>query len=378
MENKYQNFPFILSYSFRNTSGKEIESCRSDLPVLPASNMKILTGFVAFRLLGPEYKFITKVRFAGKHLIFSGGPTPLLDFNGIREITKSLALNAGGLNHGKISVKTQNARIDRESINQAWNYADSAYSYQPRVTNFSLNENCMPKDKSKHDFDLLALHNSEDSFVPVRSPLNNIKVELNNATAEPDTSGSKGRSAIVIHEEGMDSIIDHMETVSCNYSAEVLFKFLSYAKTNRPGSWASSSKILVNELSNFLGYDPRISVSDGSGLSRSNFLNTSFLSDLIMKIHLNDGDAFIRHLPRPGVGTLKNRLKSHQKALIFAKTGSLTGVAALSGYIFSTDTSFSIIVNNYLGKHKPSSFIDEILESFLSTNEISGSGISKK
>ena len=378
MGNKYQNLPFILSYSFRNASGKEIEASRSNLPVLPASNMKILTGFVAFRLLGPEYQFITRVKFDGKRLIFSGGPSPLLDFNGLRQITKSLGFNAGDLKDNDFSVKTQNARIDRESINPAWNYADSAYSYQPKITNFSLNENCMPRGNSSHEFDLQDIHDSEDSFVPVMNPLNNIKAELKNAVAESDKNGIKRRSVVAFHVERLDSILEHMETVSCNYSAEILFKYLSYAKTNKPGSWANSSNVLVDELSNFLGYNPGIYVSDGSGLSRYNFLNTSFLSDLIMKIHLNDGDAFIKHLPKPGAGTLKNRLKFYQKALIFAKTGSLTGVAALSGYIYSIDTSFSIVVNNYLGNDKPSALIDEILASFLSTNETPGSGISKK
>ena len=378
MENKYQNFPFVLSYSFRDTSGKEIQSFRSNLPVLPASNMKILTGFAAFRLLGPEYKFITKVKSNGKELIFSGGPSPLLDFKSLKAITKSLGLNFEDIKGGKLSIKMRNSRIDRQTINPAWNYADSSYSYQSKITNFSLNENCMAKDSSNHEFNLLDLHDHEDRFVPVRNPFNNIKDELNKAVAECSNDVSKGGSEGTFHVESLDNILDHMEPVSCNYSAEILFKYLSFAKTKKLGSWANSSSILIDEISKFIGYDPGIYVSDGSGLSRSNFLNTSFLSDLIMKIHLNDGDAFIKHLPKPGTGTLKNRLKSNKKALIFAKTGTLKGVAALSGYIFSTDTSFSIIVNNYLGNHKPSSFIDEILESFLSTNEISRPGISKK
>ena len=378
MENKYQNFPFVLSYSFRNTSGKEIQSFRSNIPVLPASNMKILTGFVAFRLLGPEYKFITKVKANGKELKFSGGPSPLLDFNGLKAITESIGLNSDDLKDGKLSIKTRNSRIDRQTLNPAWNYADSAYSYQPKITNFSLNENCTAKDGSNHGFDLLDIHDHEDRFVPVRNPTNNIKAELVNTISGSNKDASEGRGEVAFHEESLDSILFHMEPVSCNYSAEILFKYLSYAKTKKQGSWARSSSILIDEISKFIGYDPGISVSDGSGLSRSNFVNTSFLSDLIMKIHLNDGDEFIRYLPKPGFGTLKNRLKSNQKDLVFAKTGSLTGVAALSGYIFSIDTSFSIIINNYLGNHKPSYFIDEILESFLSTGEIPSAGLSKK
>ncbi|EQD42995.1 D-Ala-D-Ala carboxypeptidase, partial [mine drainage metagenome] len=151
--------------------------------------------------------------------------------------------------------------------------------------------------------------------------------------------------------------LEHMETVSCNYSAEVLFKYLSFAETDKSGSWVESSKVLVEVLTNFLGYDPELSIHDGSGLSRSNFLKTSVLSDLLMKIHKNYGDAFIRHLPVPGKGTLRNRLINWESEKIHAKTGSLTGVAALSGYIYSRDIAFSIIINNYLGTDKMSSII---------------------
>ncbi|MGC8514897.1 MAG: D-alanyl-D-alanine carboxypeptidase [Thermoplasmata archaeon] len=371
MKNNYNNSPFIVSYSFRDTAGKEIQSFRSNLPVLPASNMKILTGFVAYRLLGNDYEFITEVKKEDNKITFYGGPTPLLDFSSLSEISESLNLSAHDMKENVLTLRTKNERIDKHNTNPAWNYADSAYSYQPRISNFSLNENCKPKDTSLHDFSLQDLHESEDNFIPVQSPRNNMKNGLIDTKSKHIGQKIAAKNGSAMHAERLEDILEHMETVSCNYSAEVLFKYLSYARTFKPGSWGNSSTILVDELIKFLGYDPIISVADGSGLSRSNFLNTSFLSDLIMKIHLNDGDTFIRHLPEPGKGTLKNRLKSHQGAVIHAKTGSLTGVAALSGYIFSMDTSFSIIINNFLGSEKMTSIIDNMLVQFLSENEVS-------
>ena len=371
MKNIYNNSPFILSYSFRDTAGKEIQSFRSNLPVLPASNMKILTGFVAYRLLGNDYEFITEVKIEDNKITLDGGPTPLLDFSSLSEISEALDLSAHHMKENVLTLKTKNERIDNLNLNPAWNYADSAYSYQPKISNFSLNENCKPKDTSLHDFSLQDLHESEDNFIPVRSPRNNIKNGLIDTNSRKTGQKISAKNGSLRHAERLENILEHMETVSCNYSAEVLFKYLSYARTLRQGSWKNSSTILVDELIKFLGYDPGISIADGSGLSRSNFLNTSFLSDLLMKIHLNDGDSFIRHLPEPGKGTLKNRLKPYKSAVIHAKTGSLTGVAALSGYIYALDTSFSIIVNNYLGSEKMTSIIDNILDQFLSENEIS-------
>jgi D-alanyl-D-alanine carboxypeptidase/D-alanyl-D-alanine-endopeptidase (penicillin-binding protein 4) len=370
IKNKSDDLPYVLSYSFRH-NGKEIQSFRSNLPVLPASNMKILTGFSSYKLLGMNHKFITEVKQEGKHIIFSGGPSPLLDFSSIESITDSLGIGNQDLGHSDLVIKTRNNKIDHHPVNPSWNYDNSAYSYQPKITNFSLNENCIPKNSSLHSFTLQDLHEREDTFIPAKNPRNNLKNGIIGISSKKHEKLEKGKGGSAIHAERLGDILDHMETVSCNYSAEVLFKYLSYARTSIPGSWKSSSMILMDELKKFLGYDPHISVADGSGLSRSNFVNTSFLSDLIMKIHLKGGDDFIRCLPKPGVGTLKNRLKSYHNALIFAKTGSLTGVAALSGYIYSIDTSFSIIINNYLGSEKMTSIIDDILIQFLSENEIS-------
>jgi D-alanyl-D-alanine carboxypeptidase/D-alanyl-D-alanine-endopeptidase (penicillin-binding protein 4) len=370
MKNKSDDLPYVLSYSFRH-NGKEIQSFRSSLPVLPASNMKILTGFVSYKLLGMNHKFVTEVKREGKHIIFSGGPSPLLDLRSIESITESLGIGNQELKHSDLAIKTRNNKIDHHPLNPSWNYDNSAYSYQPKITNFSLNENCMPKNSSLQSFTLQDLHEKEDTFIPVKNPKNNLKNGIIGTSSKKRGKQDEEKSRSAIHAERLEDILDHMETVSCNYSAEVLFKYLSYSRTSKPGSWKSSSVILVDELKKFIGYDPQISVADGSGLSRSNFLNTSFLSDLLMKIHLKGGDDFLRHLPKPGVGTLKNRLKSYHNALIYAKTGSLTGVAALSGYIYSMDTSFSIIVNNYLGSEKMTSIIDNILMQFLSENQVS-------
>ncbi len=371
MEYKHDNLPFILSYSFRDISGKEVQSYRSRLPVLPASNMKILTGFAAFNRLGMNHEFITEVRRDGSRVIFSGGPSPLLDSNSLQQIVSSLNIGNGNSESREIVLRNTGSRIDRMSINPSWNYEDSNYSYQPRITNFSLNENCIPKPGLFHEFSLQDLHESEDSFVPVRNPALAMKHGILNAIENTLLPGDSGTEAVTVHAEKLEDILEHMETVSCNYSAEVIFKYLSFAQTGIPGSWKDSSRALTEGLANFLGYDPGISVNDGSGLSRSNFLKTSILSDLLMKIHQNDGDQFIGHLPVPGKGTLRNRLKKWESEKIHAKTGSLTGVAALSGYIYSRDVAFSIIINNYLGADKISYIIDRILGSFLSGNEVS-------
>ncbi|HEX4850472.1 MAG TPA: D-alanyl-D-alanine carboxypeptidase, partial [Puia sp.] len=60
-------------------------------------------------------------------------------------------------------------------------------------------------------------------------------------------------------------------------------------------------------------------------------------------------DRMKRLLPTGGKGTLTNYYKQDSN-YIFAKTGSLTGVICLSGYLFSQKNHlliFSILVNNH-------------------------------
>ena len=73
----------------------------------------------------------------------------------------------------------------------------------------------------------------------------------------------------------------------------------------------------------------------------------------------------------PGGGsdsTLKNRLESvHSK--VKAKTGGLSGVSCLSGYIFSEKygpVAFSMLMNGYTGPAKPYKRLqDKIINLFL-------------
>jgi D-alanyl-D-alanine carboxypeptidase/D-alanyl-D-alanine-endopeptidase (penicillin-binding protein 4) len=89
-------------------------------------------------------------------------------------------------------------------------------------------------------------------------------------------------------------------------------------------------------------------LADGSGLSRRNLATPQAIVQLL-QIFANNS-LFRQSLPIAGVdGTLKRRFQNLDQGSLYAKTGTLTGAIALSGYANSLEypeVVFSIIVNN--------------------------------
>jgi len=90
---------------------------------------------------------------------------------------------------------------------------------------------------------------------------------------------------------------------------------------------------------------------DGSGLSRANLVKPAAFIALLESMRLANGsDVFYHSLPVAGMsGTLRDRFRNTAvEGKVHAKTGTLRGVKALSGYLEHSDyemLAFSIVVN---------------------------------
>jgi serine-type D-Ala-D-Ala carboxypeptidase/endopeptidase (penicillin-binding protein 4) len=103
-----------------------------------------------------------------------------------------------------------------------------------------------------------------------------------------------------------------------------------------------------------LGVEPSgYTLFDGSGLSRLDLITPNTAIKLLRYMYDSPArENWLSVLPVGGQdGTLSNRFGGTAAAgRVYAKTGSLSHVSALSGYIQRTDGSwvaFSILVNNY-------------------------------
>lgn len=102
-----------------------------------------------------------------------------------------------------------------------------------------------------------------------------------------------------------------------------------------------------------MGIDPRwIRQADGSGLSRHNVATPRVFVEILRAMYYSPKrEVFHASLPVAGMsGTLINRMRATPaQGTVYAKTGTLTGVRALSGYIhhpYYGVLVFSIIANN--------------------------------
>ena len=118
--------------------------------------------------------------------------------------------------------------------------------------------------------------------------------------------------------------------------------------------------LLTHDLKN-LPHPPQW--EDGSGLSRYNlFTPRDFVSVLTLMREKFSEERLWNILPTGGKGTLKNYYQQH---FVHAKTGTLTGVVALSGYLLTKKNKtlvFSVLVNNH---HESATNVRRAVERFL-------------
>jgi serine-type D-Ala-D-Ala carboxypeptidase/endopeptidase (penicillin-binding protein 4) len=124
------------------------------------------------------------------------------------------------------------------------------------------------------------------------------------------------------------------------------------------GAAAKDGIKLIDSLISLAGHNPGDYVlADGSGVSHYNLISTELINDILKYFFFNQYDLYQKlysSFPAAGVdGTLRTRMKkSSSENNVHAKTGTLSGVSSLSGYLSSTKgnlLSFSIMLQNYRG-----------------------------
>ncbi|MEU4291542.1 D-alanyl-D-alanine carboxypeptidase/D-alanyl-D-alanine-endopeptidase [Kribbella sp. NPDC026596] len=146
--------------------------------------------------------------------------------------------------------------------------------------------------------------------------------------------------------------------LSNNMHAETLVKAMG-AVVEAEGSWSAGLGVVTDYAQSIGVNTSRIRLSDGSGLSRKVNVTADSVTDVLIGAQKEPWwQQWYDALPIAGNpqrfvgGTLRSRMLNTPAANnLHGKTGSLTGVTALSGYVTNKDGRklvFSMISNNYL------------------------------
>ncbi len=165
---------------------------------------------------------------------------------------------------------------------------------------------------------------------------------------------SKPLTQLIEHQsEPLSEILKPMLKESLNLYAETLIRVLGLELKSR-GSFENGKEIIEETLDSMAISANRYAYADGSGLSRLNLVSSAVLVRILRAMHRNPYFTyFYDALAIAGQdGTLENRLKgSGIENHLHAKTGSLSGVSAITGYLKTGENemlAFSMIANNFL------------------------------
>jgi len=133
-------------------SGKTIYGHNANRPMVPASNMKIITTAAALRYLGPNYEYKTRIGLCGDTLVVKGSGDPLLGdkvtdakYNRqagwiFKEITAALKQN--GIKTVR-DIIVDSSIFDDERVHPNWPKKELNRWYACEVSGLNFNGNCI-------------------------------------------------------------------------------------------------------------------------------------------------------------------------------------------------------------------------------------------
>ncbi len=326
-----------FSVSIINNKGEIISSYNEDVPRLPASNQKLFSSAYVLS----KYKLNNNLKtslFKNKndyYLLGQGDPD--LNYDNIIQLISNVKEN-------KI-VNFNIVEIDSKLYwPNGWTNTDKLYEYGSPITSLAIESN-----HNKYD-DIYALKNFIKNYLKNKFP--NSKIYIDFFDSEKTFYLKNIKEINKIYSTPILSLLTLTNSESHNFTAESLFK-------NASNTWNDNDYIKLKRWLENKGLPATNAYfADASGLSRKNKITTRLVVLFLDKMrYFNNFKAYQSTLSITGVrGTLAKRfVNSELSGKFFGKTGTLSNVFALSGFLYKNEKPIiiSIIQNsNNIDKEK--------------------------
>jgi D-alanyl-D-alanine carboxypeptidase/D-alanyl-D-alanine-endopeptidase (penicillin-binding protein 4) len=375
---------------FEPATGKYWYNYQADKLFVPASNTKIPTCYAAMKYLGDSLLAIEYAENDTAIFLFpTGDPTflhpgfknqPL--FNFLKNARKKLFITDGNWKdtpmgsgwpwddynddyavernglpvYGNLIKWIQTQTLEKpDGVNEQ--YVPSVFS-EPEVS-WEVNFDTESKDsaffvKRKRDENSYTIYQGKEKYIEQQVPFVTAGIRTAISLLK-DTIGKEititNRPALTkpshrIYSQPVDSFLTPMMHHSDNFFAEQAVLMVS----NKLLGVMNDQQIMDTLLkTDFKDLPQRPHWVDGSGLSHYDLFSPMDFIFILNKMNHEFGLKRVESIfPTGGTGTLKNFYRQ-DSGYLFAKTGTLSGVVTLSGYLHTSKNKlllFSVLVNN--------------------------------
>ena len=403
IEKSSLNTNATIAVSIKKTDrGSVVYERNSNKLLHPASTLKMVTIMPELNALGDKYLFKTQIYYDNdKNVYIKLGADPYLTSNDLKAMLFKLKEN------GIFPIKNiyiDSTIIDGIEWGVGWMWDDDTNRLIPKYSAYNLDQNLIKiqitpttegenakissansatttimnyvktsaekTDVGTARFDwvspnILYLQGTVSQTVtlevPVSNPqayfLNEMKKHLKNIGISYEKIQyqplPEGKIMLTEKVSGIERALSDILQNSKNFVAETTLKVAAQKKTGHQGSTITGIEMVNDYYKNILqGNNKVIEIVDASGVSRNNLLTANFLTDVLIYITSKENFELVKSkMATPGVGTLKNRLLEYKDSdNIRAKTGTLSGISGICGYIKANNENtyaFSILIQNF-------------------------------
>lgn len=326
-------------------TGEVIWSHDPDNPQRAASNVKLVTAVTSLATMGPSKRFVTRVRAAanGTDLILQGGGDPLLYRSQVVALADRTA-----------KVLTRGTRVVVHVDGDLFAPTRRGPGWTPGYANYRI--------ASVQALAMFGDHSHRPALNAAKVFTSRLRaLGIRASVGKNEDAATISRTIARTRGHTVSQAVAVMLSRSESNVSEVLFRQVAIA-SGLPATWEGAMEATTRVLTSIGVDSSKVSIYDGSGLSRKDRLTPRFMVELLRAVKELQGPRFAAlfkpsSLPIAGrTGTLDTSYGRYDTSpsrcaagRVQAKTGTLYDVIALSGVAKSVggrQLLFSMMVNS--------------------------------